>query len=94
MKRHRYIGFLIGTIIVCVMGILYLLALYNNEYESMEGILWLTFFIGLPFSWLIFLLDTIGIRVSEEIGVGLLCLLNWSVIGYVLSIFGERWRKL
>ena len=96
LKLHRYIGCIIGTIIVCVMGVLCLLALYNNEYETVEGIGLLTLLIGLPFSLLIFPLEDffIALGIADIVCILILCLLNWSVIGYVLSIFWERWRKL
>ena len=93
-----YIGFVIGTIIVCVMGGWYAYeAFINQNGEGEEAVAWLTFFIGLPFTLLIVPLyhfcDSIGIRLSNAatvFSVFILCLLNWSVIGYALSLLGKR----
>jgi len=92
---YCYIGFVIGTIIVCVMGgiSLYLMHIAHN-YEGAEGIFWLTFLLGLPFTLLMgpmfHFFNSIGIQVSSTVGVFALCLLNWSVIGYILSLLYKR----
>ena len=93
-----YIGFVIGTIIVCVMGGWYVYeAFISKNGEGEEAIAWLTLFIGLPFTLLIVPLchfcDSIGIRLSNAVtvfSVFILCLLNWSVIGYALSLLRKR----
>lgn len=89
---YCYIGFVIGTLIICVMGGWYAYhMLIDKNYEGAEGVIWLTYFLGSPFTWLIVRINnfcvSIGIRIPEMVYMSMLCLLNWSIIGYALSFF-------